>query len=490
MNRELPLTQQRVLFASSEIASLNGFSEQAEFITTLTTTLSAMGHDVRLIVPAYSWLLSQTDPVIQRSRIRLPGDNREAYILQGQAAQNIPLYLVDIPGQFDRPGNGEPEDAIRFGLFSRIVSLMAINQAGINWQPDLLHCSGWQTALAISLLRGAWNRPATIYSMHEAKHQYCHTEQINALSIPVELLKSGALEMQGRFSFEKGAILMADQLILPSLGYRQELLNDHISHPLAPLLKKRADRLTGIPSGIDYERWSPTTDPHIEQHFDSSSFELKRLNRQRLQSELNLSLDEHDLLIGYLASGHDTSEPEQLTCLLQSIAPDTPIHILAAAGENNPALQPLLDHAERFPQRLSVHCATSESGWHRILAGSDCLLMPARHYPSAHQAQCALSYGTVPIAHASTSIQETVTDATPANLLHGRASGFLYYQATPEQLADAITRASTLRAKPAIWWQKLALQGMAQSFHAIQTTTRYLQCYQSAIDNPVATAVH
>ncbi|PLX63238.1 glycogen/starch synthase [Sedimenticola selenatireducens] len=263
MNRELPLTPQRVLFASSEIASLNGFSEQAEFITTLTSTLSAMEHDVRLIVPAYSWLLSQTDAVIQTSRIRLPGDNREARILQGQAGQSIPLYLVDIPGQFDRPDNGGPEDAIRFGLFSRIVSLMAINQAGINWQPDLLHCSGWQTALAIPLLGGAWSRPATIYSMHEAKHQYCHTEQINALSIPVELLKSGALEMQGRFSFEKGAILMADQLILPSPGYRQELLNDHTLHPLAPLLKKRADRLTGIPSGIDYQRWSPTTDVHI-----------------------------------------------------------------------------------------------------------------------------------------------------------------------------------------------------------------------------------
>ncbi len=149
----------------------------------------------------------------------------------------------------------------------------------------------------------------------------------------------------------------------------------------------------------------------------------------------------------------------------------------------------MLDSAERFPQRLSVRHATDEARWHRILAGSDCLLMPARHYPSTLQAQCALSYGTVPIAHATTSIQEIVTDATPANLLHGSASGFLYYKATPEQLADAITRASTFRAKPAVWWQKLALQGMAQSFHATETTTRYLQCYQSAIDNPVATPV-
>jgi len=490
MNNHLPLTPQRVLFASAEIPALNSFSEQTEFISTLTTALGAIGHDVRLIVPAYASLLSQTDSLVQISRIRLPGGHPEARILQGQQGQRITLYLVDIPGQFDRPGNDSPENAIPFGLFSRIVALMAINQAGINWQPDLLHCCGWQTALAVSLLAGEWSRPATIYSMHEAKHQHCHTEQINALSIPVELLKSGALEMRGRFSFEKGAILMADELLLPSPGYRQELLHDHTSHPLAPLLKERADRLTGIPSGIDYQRWSPTTDAHLEQHYDSSSFELKRLNRQRLRSELDLPLDEQDLLIGYLATGHDTTESEQIVALLEILAADTPIHLLAAAGATDPALQPLLDNAERFPLRLSVRHATDEARWHRILASSDCLLMPARYYPSAQQAQCALSYGTVPIAHASRSIQETVADATPANLLHGSASGFLYNEATPKHLAEAVIRASTFHAKPAIWWQKLALQGMTQSFHATDTAIRYLQCYRSAIDNPTATPVH
>jgi starch synthase len=92
----------------------------------------------------------------------------------------------------------------------------------------------------------------------------------------------------------------------------------------------------------------------------------------------------------------------------------------------------------------------------------------------------------VPIAHATKSIQETVTDATPANLLHGTANGFLYHGATRKQLADALIRVEAFHAKPAIWWQKLALQGMTQSFHATDAAIKYLQCYQSAIDHPVA----
>ncbi|AKH19380.1 glycogen synthase [Sedimenticola thiotaurini] len=489
MNRDLSLPPQRVLFASGVIPELHGCSETAEFIATLPRALSESGHDVRLIVPAYTPMLARTNDHIQVSRVRLPGTHREARILRGQTEQNGILYLVDIPGNPGQSGDQVLSDAVHCGLFSRIVALVAINQAGINWQPDLLHCAGWQSALAISLLAGEWSRPATIYSMHEANHHYCQNEHIKALSLPVELLKSGALEMGGQFSFEKGAILTADELLLPSDGYRHELLLNPDAHPLAPLLKERADRLASIPSSIDYQRWSPTTDPHLEQHYDSSSFELKKLNRQRLLGELGLQLEDRDLLISFLATDHNGADSEQILGLLESLAPDTPVHILAAGRGADPLLQPLLDNVERFP-RLSVHTLDDSGGWHRMLAGSDCLLLPAPYYPSAQQAQCALGYGTVPIAHATASIDEAVTDATPANLLHGTANGFLYADATVGELTDAVMRASKLYAKPPIWWEKLAVQGMEQNFQVRDSLTAYLQCYQSAIDNPATTPVH
>lgn len=489
MNRDLPLPPQRVLFASAAIPAPHGCSEPAEFIATLSRALDEMGHDVRLVVPASAPLLADAGEFTRVSRIRVPGTQQEARILRGRAGPGVTLYLVEIPGEFDRPESGGPADAIRYGLFSRIVALMAINQAGINWQPDLLHCAGWQSALAVPLVAGEWSRPATIYSMHEANHRYCQTGQINALALPVELLKSGALAMQGQFSFEKGAILTADELLLPSPGYREELLRGKTSHPLTPLLEERADRLAGIPGSTDYQRWSPTTDPHLEQHYDGSSFGLKRLNRQRLAGELELPLGEQELLFAFFTSGHDQGDAGQIITLLKSNTVDTPFHILAIANKQEASAQPLLDNAGALSQRLTVRQVTDAALWHKTLASSDCLLLPAPCYPSAQQAQCALGYGTVPIAHASASIREVVTDATPANLLHGTASGFLYDQATPEQLARAITRAGALRAKPAIWWEKLAIQGMDQSFHTSDTVNGYLRRYRSAVDNPAALPV-
>lgn len=485
MSRDLSLTPQRILFASGEPHALSCFSDIAEFTSTLATALTETGHDVRLVLPAYPALLAQSEHFTRIARIRIPGSKLEARILQGKTDLNLNLYLVDIPDQFNEPDHGDAEACIRFGLFSRIVALLAVNQAGGNWQPDLLHCCGWQSALAISLLASEWSRPATIYSLHQADHRSCQTEQINVLSLPVELLKSGALAMQGSFSFEKGAILMADQLVLPSREFRDELLQEQTGHPLLPQLNKRVDQLTGIPSGIDYQRWGPTADPFIEQHYDSASFELKRLNRQRLLDDLQLSLDDRRLLIGYPVSKHDSTGLQQIASLLETLTADSPVHILVAAGETTPALQPLYQAAKRFPGQLSILGGTDEARWHNFVAGIDCLLLPARLYPSPHLAQCALSYGTVPIAHASQSIQATVTDATPANLLHGIASGFLYHDATIGQLGEAIDRVSAFHAKPAIWWHKLASQGMAQSFPASEMARHYLQCYQAALDNPV-----
>ncbi|MCW8905633.1 MAG: glycogen/starch synthase [Sedimenticola sp.] len=501
MNRDLSQAPLRILLASGEARSLAGSGELAEFTETLCMTLGTLGHDVRLVLPAYPQVLAQKRELKQIARLRLPGCDTMATLLQGKLDNGCTLYLLQMPGLFDREGDpyrdpeGTPwrDNGRRFGLFSRAVSLLAINQAGLNWQPDLLHCAGWGSALPVALVAGEWNRPATVYSMHQTAHVTLDSDQITPLALPVDLLKSGALTIEGGFSFERAAAITADRVLLPSNGYRDELLQTPGTHPLSRELLSRQEQVKSIFSGIDYQRWSPTTDPFIEQHFDSASFELKQLNRKRLCEQLALPVEDGSLLLGYLPDEASWQEIELLKGLMERMEHFPSLHIVASVGGDHGIRQATQDLAKAYPRYFTLGGAGDEALKHRILASSDCLLLPAPAYPSARPALAALGYGTIPIAHATAAMRESLTDATAANLMNGVASGFLYSENRVEPLADALDRATRFRAKPAIWWQKLAQHVMGQSFPPSRSAADFIELYHGAIDypagNPVAGSV-
>ena len=497
MNRNPVQAPLRILLASSEAQSLIGGGELAEFCTTLGVTLNTLGQDIRLVLPAYPQAMKQARELKPSSQLRLPGSDTRVTVLEGQLQNGITLYLLQLPGLFDREGDPYrdpegtpwPDNGKRFGLFSRAVSLMAINQAGLNWQPDLLHCAGWASALSIPLITVEWNRPATVYSLHQSGHMTLTNEQITALALPVELLKSGVLATDSAFSFEKGAVLNADRLLLPSHGYQEELLQHSHRHPLSAELKSRQAQISAIPPGLDYQRWGPTTDPFIEQHFDSASFELKRINRQRLQENLSLPINDRHLLVGYVSEHATTEEIALLGELMTTMDRLPPIHLVASLNGDREALQAIRDLAASNPQYLTLTTGEDETLNHRIVASSDCLLLAASACFSASQALAALSYGTVPIVHGTAAMREVLTDATPANLLNGIASGFLYHGNRASGLIEAFERVARFHAKPAIWWRKLAQHGMEQSYHASQNATQFLELYHSAIDYPAGNRI-
>lgn len=87
---------------------------------------------------------------------------------------DVTVWLVNYPPFFDFPGNpyvdanGEawPDIADRFALFCRIVNEVAMNRAGLDWQPDVVHCNDWQTGLVPALLSLESQRPATVFTIH------------------------------------------------------------------------------------------------------------------------------------------------------------------------------------------------------------------------------------------------------------------------------------------------------------------------------------
>ena len=176
------------------------------------------------------------------------------------------LYLIDAPEYFDRSGGpystpeGKdwPDNAARFALFAQAVCALAMNQAGLDWKPDLVHCNDWQTGLVPALLSRQTERPATVFTIHNLAYQGLFDfTTFNALQLPKQWWSMDAMEFHDHFSFIKGGLIFADWLTTVSPTYASEIRTPEFGCGLEGLLEHRKDTLTGILNGVDYAVWNP-----------------------------------------------------------------------------------------------------------------------------------------------------------------------------------------------------------------------------------------
>ena len=151
----------KILFASSEAHPLIKTGGLADVAGSLPRAILNQRQDIRLIVPAYRTVLQQTDNLHLAAHLELKGVSGPVRILSGRLpGGNVKLYLVDSPAHFDRAGspytrtNGTewPDNAERFMVFCRAIHAIAMDAAGFDWQPDIVHCNDWQTGLVPACL--------------------------------------------------------------------------------------------------------------------------------------------------------------------------------------------------------------------------------------------------------------------------------------------------------------------------------------------------
>ncbi|NOZ06559.1 MAG: glycogen/starch synthase, partial [Chloroflexi bacterium] len=123
----------KVLFLSVEVAPLAKAGGLADVAGSLPKALHALGHDVRVAMPAYSFIdrtAAGLEPVRERLEVPFAGGTQEAQLLQGTIGNSTPLYLIAQPAYFDRENiYGYDDDAQRFLFFCR-AALQAAQTLG------------------------------------------------------------------------------------------------------------------------------------------------------------------------------------------------------------------------------------------------------------------------------------------------------------------------------------------------------------------------
>ena len=474
----------KVLFATSEIAPWVKTGGLGDVAAALPPALQRAGLDVRVLVPWYPAIARAFPdaPVIAElpaSAGVFPG----AALRSAVAPDGTPMLFLDCMACYMREGNpylgsdGRDwhDNAVRFGLLSYVAALLASTASPLDWQPDILHCHDWQTALAPAYLRYNLKPVAkSVLTIHNLAFQGlfgAHT--LRELALPPQAWAVDGVEYYGHLSFLKGGLQHADHITTVSPTYAQEIQTDTDGMGMAGLLRYRSGALTGILNGIDTEQWNPAIDPHLATHYASATLGNKSGNKRALQQKMGLAVTDDTPLFGVVSrlSGQKGLDL-LLACADEVVRLPAQLVIL---GSGDAALENAFrELARRHPGKVAVQIGFNEALAHLIEAGIDAFLMPSRFEPCGLNQMYSLRYGTPPIVRATGGLADTVIDATDKE----RGNGFVFTRAEPAELLATVRRAAELWARPRLWRQ-LQKNGMAADNSWDQPAQRYIELYRT-----------
>jgi starch synthase len=478
------LTAMKILFATSEFADFTKSGGLGEVAAGLPRALRRLGADVRILMPGYPGVLAKAPEI--RLIGTLPGRSAIPPCRLGQirTADGLIVYVLLAPSLYQRRGTAYsrpdgtdfPDNDLRMGRLSLAAAEIARGQGEIGWRPDLLHVNDWPGALAPAYLRWENASVPTLLSVHNLAHQGVFSaDHRHGLGIPEWAFAIDGVEFHGNVSFLKAGLFYADHVCAVSPTYACEITMEAHGNGLHGLTQGLAARgqLTGIVNGIEERLWNPETDPYLAIHFGPDETERKRAIADMVRTGLCLAASDGPLFGVVSRLVHQKGLD-----LVAEVAPEVVREggQIAILGLGEPRTELMLNRlSRRYRDHIGVLVGFNEAMAHTILAASDFLLMPSRFEPCGLTQMQAQRLGTLPIAHATGGLADTVEDGV---------TGFLFDSLSPEALLAACRRAFAVFNAPARLVE-MRRAAMARHFGWERAAREYLALYSRLSGQPI-----
>lgn len=480
----------RVLFVTSEVAPLIKTGGLADVSASLPSALRRLGDDVRVLVPGYPQVLKALDSF--KIEIFFPALESfpEARLLASTLPDGGPLWILDCPELFqreggiyqDKTGTDWSDNALRFGLLSKVAAILGDAESPVEWKPEIVHCNDWQSGLTPAYLHFSPGGAPTVMTIHNLAFQGVFPAQTVAeLALPEESFHPHGAEFYGNLSFLKAGLYYANHVTTVSPSYAEEIQTDALGFGLQGLLRNRNKSLTGILNGVDENEWNPATDKALVQNYDIKSIEGKSVNKMALQKRMGLTVDPDVPLLGLVSR---FTFQKGLDLVLE-IAPQLiafPVQLVLLGSGDVTMQNNAQALARRYPGQVATLVGFDEELSHLIEAGADIFLMPSRFEPCGLNQMYSQRYGTPPIVHATGGLIDSVTDCNKASLANDQASGFVFNKMTTQDLLICVQRALSVYHDKKTW-TKIQLNGMNKNFGWQTSAEKYHEIYQSCLTN-------
>jgi starch synthase len=473
-----------ILLASSEVFPFSKTGGLADMVGALARAVAQSGNQARVVTPLYRGIREKF-PDIKREdwEFNLPLGPRwiRGGLWSVEPEKGLKVYFIEQPEFFDRAGIyfekniSYPDNDERYIFFSKCVVHLA---RYLPWRADVVHVHDWQVSLVPAMLqqqqREGWgDPPASCLTIHNLAYQGVFPGESYALTnLPPDYFTADSAEYFGLLNCLKGGIALADTITTVSPRYAREIMTEEYGCGLDGMLRRRADKVTGILNGVDYGEWNTTKNPHLPKPYSVTRMAGKKANKLELQRTVALPVDAKIPVFGTISRLAEQKGVDiQLGALEEMLNSDIQFVLL---GSGSPEFERgYRDLAERFPGKVAVQFGYNESLAHQIEAGCDFFLMPSRFEPCGLNQMYSLRYGTIPIVRATGGLDDSVIDFTESPKT---VTGVKFYEYSARALAKAIRKALAIYADAALL-RKCQQNGMKADFSWRNTVKKYLKIY-------------
>ncbi|MEX1261751.1 MAG: glycogen/starch synthase, partial [Balneolaceae bacterium] len=272
-----------------------------DVVGALPKYLNRAGHKATVILPNYKteWLKKAESDFIYEGEAPIGAGTFSFSVHRvKKSVLGFELYLIDIPGRFDRPGvyidpwSGHAywDEMERFFTF-QIAALEWMQS--IDQKPDVIHCHDHHTGLIPFMMKECFRFESfrdipSVLTIHNGEYQGKYARENYALLPAFNLERVGMLDWNGTMNCLAAGIKSAWQVTTVSEGYMQELLQH--CHGLEFLLQQEEQKTLGIVNGIDVDVWNPQDDSYLHKNFTVKTIKSgKKANKKELCNEFNLN---------------------------------------------------------------------------------------------------------------------------------------------------------------------------------------------------------
>lgn len=471
-----------ILHVCSEIYPLLKTGGLADVLGALPKAQNAIGDEARVLIPGYPAIMrgvGETSVVAEFHNFAGHVVLRYGYL------DGVGIYVIDAPHLYAREGNpyhdqwynDYADNYKRFALLGWVGAELAL---GLDfwWRAEVVHSHDWHAGLTSAYLHQKGRPAKSVFTIHnlayQGKFSYHHLHEIG---LSYSMFHVEGLELYGQISYLKAGLFYSDAVTAVSPTYAKEITQPEFGYGLQGLLGSLAyqGRLHGILNGVDEQVWHPNNDPYLADHYKLKFMGGKKKNKEKLQQYFGLPQDPDAPLFVMITR---LTEQKGVDLLLESA--DEIVKQggqLVILGSGAPHLeQGVYGLTQYYPQNVAAKIGYDEPLSHLMVAGGDVILVPSRFEPCGLTQLYGLKYGTLPLVRATGGLADTVVDCSSDSIKQSQATGFVFEQADPQALRQAIVNVFNLWQKQRLWFSVRA-NAMAQDFSWTLAAQRYQQLY-------------